>query len=280
MNKELTRAISLIPNWDFDSIKHIEELANSITSKSYLILKNEQKYVLRIDKPFDQGVIPDRMNEIKTLKYLGNLSLSNKLIHSDLKHGLLVTEYIDARIWTNKDTNIYRNINNLANKLKAIHSLKPELAVYDLVSGVKRYADILQSDSSSKWADQIISLLDKCEERPQVLCHNDLHSGNILVADELIFIDWEYAGLGNPLFDVSSILQSLELSDSQSENFLNTYFEKVTSQDLEDIHRFKQIHDLLLALWLSILIKSSESQGKQDLISIKQLELVKIRINS
>ena len=279
MNKELTRALEHIPNWNSESISHIKELANSITSHSYLINTNQQKYVLRIDKAFDQGVIPNRVNEIKALKYLSNNSLSNKLVHSDLESGLLITEYIDGKVLTINDIDNNRNIIKLGNKLKALHALNPELETYDLVKAVKRYASFLQTDESSKWANQIITLLTQCEERPHVLCHNDLHLGNIIEGNELVFIDWEYAGLGNPLFDVSSILQSLQLSGDQSDVFLKAYFGEPTARENEDIQRFKLIHDLLLALWLSILIKSSESRDTQDLISIKQLELVKIRLN-
>ena len=280
MQTSIQNAIEHIPNWNPESVEVIQELSDSITSTSYLLRYLGQKYILRIDKTFDQGIIPDRVNELKVLHYLSKNRLSNKPVHSDLDNGILITDYIKADVWTENDINNNINIIKLANKLKVIHSLKPEIANYDLLSGVKRYADILQTEISSKWTYEIISLYTECEKRPFVLCHNDLHIGNILEADELHFIDWEYSGLGNPLFDVSSILQYHQLSENQSEVFLNTYFDDVTEVLIADIKRFKRIHDLLLALWLAILIKSSVSHGNQDLISIKQLELVKIRINT
>lgn len=36
-----------------------------------------------------------------------------------------------------------------------------------------------------------------------VLCHNDLHSGNVLpTPQQLVAIDWEYAGIGSAYFDI------------------------------------------------------------------------------
>ena len=280
MNKELTQALRLISNWNSESISHIEKLADSITSTSYLIHKDQKKYVARLDKAFDQGVIPDRKNELNTLKFLNSNSLANRVVHSNLEYGILITEYIDANAWTHVDVDNANSFNRLANSLNHIHSLQPKLSKFDLRAGVSRYAKVLKTNESKNWSQQIISLLKQCEPKPLVLCHNDLHLGNILDNKDVIFIDWEYCGLGNPLFDVSSILQSLQLSDSQGEAFLKAYFGEPTYRELEDIGRFKLVHDLLSALWLSILIKSSESHGKEDLISIKQLELVKIQLNT
>ena len=279
MNTEdLNNIIKHIPNWNPDSVEVIQELSDSITSTSYLLKYLDQKYVLRIDKFFDQGVIPDRVNELKILEYLDKNHLCNKLVHADLDKGVLLTEFIEAIEWTNKDVNKINNIIKLALILKAIHTLKPEAQAFDLLSGVRRYAKTLQTETSKKWANEIISLYSECEQRPSVLCHNDLHSGNILESDKLVFIDWEYAGLGNPLFDVSSILQYHQLSDEHTELFLNAYCGEVSPREREDIQRFKSIQDRLLALWLSLLLKSASDKGIQDLKSEKELQAVLKRI--
>ena len=36
-------------------------------------------------------------------------------------------------------------------------------------------------------------------------CHNDVHHLNVVGGDELRLIDWEYAGAGEPLFDLASV---------------------------------------------------------------------------
>lgn len=278
MHTPIQNIIKQIPNWNPDSVEVIQELSDSITSTSYLLKYSDQKYVLRIDKSFDQGVIPDRKNEAEILKRLDEKALCNKLIYSDLDNGVLLTEYIEAFVWENNDIDNSFNIIELANKLKAIHSLGLSVQSFDLVGGVRRYAETLHTKASENWTNEIVKLLKECTQRPFVLCHNDLHIGNILENKELHFIDWEYAGLGNPLFDVSSILQYHELSNENTELFLNTYFGEITQSTVDDIQRYKSIHAHLLALWLSVLIKSASDKGIHDSKSEEELKLVLKRL--
>jgi len=59
---------------------------------------------------------------------------------------------------------------------------------------------------------------------PMSFCHNDLVPGNCFVIDEQVqFIDWEYAQLHNPWFDLAAIIYYLQLSDKQAATFLDDY---------------------------------------------------------
>jgi Ser/Thr protein kinase RdoA (MazF antagonist) len=52
--------------------------------------------------------------------------------------------------------------------------------------------------------------IDRCEDLPSVIIHNDYHPGNIIQTQEgqLIPIDWEGAGLGPAVIDVGFLLSS------------------------------------------------------------------------
>ena len=47
-------------------------------------------------------------------------------------------------------------------------------------------------------------------QRPPALLHLDVHAGNLLVADDLWLLDWEYAHLGDPLWDLASLAAPLQ----------------------------------------------------------------------
>jgi thiamine kinase-like enzyme len=56
------------------------------------------------------------------------------------------------------------------------------------------------------------------------LCHNDLHHLNILHdGDRLWFVDWEYGGCGDPLFDLASFLCQMELTHQQRQVLFDAY---------------------------------------------------------
>ena len=42
--------------------------------------------------------------------------------------------------------------------------------------------------------------------RAGCIVHSDLHHGNVLTADRVYLIDWEYAQVGDPLFDLACII--------------------------------------------------------------------------
>ena len=49
-----------------------------------------------------------------------------------------------------------------------------------------------------------------------VLCHNDLLPANMIMsAGRLWLVDWEYAGMGHPLFDLASVSANAGLSDDE-----------------------------------------------------------------
>jgi hypothetical protein len=43
-------------------------------------------------------------------------------------------------------------------------------------------------------------------QRAPSVVHCDLHHGNVLTADRVYFIDWEYAQVGDPLLDLACVM--------------------------------------------------------------------------
>jgi len=43
-------------------------------------------------------------------------------------------------------------------------------------------------------------------QRAPSIVHCDLHHGNVITADRVYFIDWEYAQVGDPLFDLACVM--------------------------------------------------------------------------
>jgi thiamine kinase-like enzyme len=70
-------------------------------------------------------------------------------------------------------------------------------------------------------ADEIALVLG---ERPVVPCHNDLLTANFLHdGARLRILDWEYAGMGDPYFDLANLAANNELSDDDEARLLAAY---------------------------------------------------------
>jgi aminoglycoside phosphotransferase (APT) family kinase protein len=69
---------------------------------------------------------------------------------------------------------------------------------------------------------------DRLAHDPLVFAHNDLVRGNILFKDDRVFIiDYEYAGLNHPLFDLASFITENNLTDpTLITAFLTAYYQE------------------------------------------------------
>jgi thiamine kinase-like enzyme len=73
-------------------------------------------------------------------------------------------------------------------------------------------------------AGRIAVALAPHQQRP---CHNDLLAGNIIRSrDEgrLLMVDWEYAGMGHPGFDLGNLSVNNSFSEADDERLLNAYY--------------------------------------------------------
>jgi thiamine kinase-like enzyme len=72
-------------------------------------------------------------------------------------------------------------------------------------------------------ASRIARVLPLADARP---CHNDLLPGNIIrsVADgRVMLVDWEYAGMGHPYFDLGNLAVNNDFDDATEERLLAAY---------------------------------------------------------
>jgi thiamine kinase-like enzyme len=57
-------------------------------------------------------------------------------------------------------------------------------------------------------------------------CHNDLLAGNLLrelTADRIMIVDWEYAGMGHPCFDLGNLSVNNDFDEDAEERLLKAY---------------------------------------------------------
>jgi thiamine kinase-like enzyme len=72
-------------------------------------------------------------------------------------------------------------------------------------------------------AARIAAALAPWRARP---CHNDLLASNIIHAhepDRLLIVDWEYAGMGHPCFDLGNLSVNNDFDEADDERLLNAY---------------------------------------------------------
>ena len=124
-------------------------------------------------------------------------------------------------------------VEGLARALRAFHDSGVQLPTRCWVPELlEDYARIVSGrggalpdgyDAARRAAALIQEALPLTEPRP---CHNDLLPGNIIRADadgRLMIVDWEYAGMGDPRFDLGNLSVNNEFDEAIDERLLTSY---------------------------------------------------------
>jgi aminoglycoside phosphotransferase (APT) family kinase protein len=136
-------------------------------------------------------------------------------VYADPGHICLITNYLDGRLWTPHYFTRMRDLRSLGQRLRVLQSVPPpSVARFDPLAAARRYADmIIGSDPDETGRIQFLlangveamSRAASSQRAPSIV-HCDLHHGNVLTADRVYFIDWEYAQVGDPLLDLACVM--------------------------------------------------------------------------
>jgi thiamine kinase-like enzyme len=243
----------------------IEPIEGGITNLNFLVETGAGLLVARVCEELPLLGI-DRRNEAACQRAAARLSLAPELIHQE--PGLLVSRHVPGRPLTADDLSNNDFIIRTGDVLRRLHGS------WDQVSGhilsfcpfqtIRTYAQVA-SDLGARLPEPIGDLVDDSRRlshrigpfRP-VLCHNDLLPANLIWDDaRLWLIDWEYAGMGNPLFDLASVSAGAGFTDEQDIVLLKSYRGAIAPRELDEIRVFKTASLLREALWAVIQTVSS-----------------------
>lgn len=231
----------------------IKQLSDGPTNASFEVEQGGDCFVLRIDKPAVAEYGLDRVAELEVIEALADAGLGEGAVYYDAGCGISLRSFIPGHSWTKGDLKNPANLERLANLLQQVHRLQPVGRFFDPVASAARYAEQLGTDEALEIFREIKLGFSSLQSDELALCHNDLVSGNILESGRLILIDWEWAGVGDPFFDLAVVVQHHGLDAELSRMFLAAYLEKEPSvAEVERLDRQCRFYQLLLRLWDSL----------------------------
>ncbi|HTU66000.1 MAG TPA: choline/ethanolamine kinase family protein [Steroidobacteraceae bacterium] len=192
-----------------------ELIGGGRVNRSFLVRTRRGRFVVRMNEnaALDPGL--DRERELLLHNAAAQAGIAPQIVYSAADHSCLITDFVEGRLWTPHYFSRMRDLRSLGSRMRALHALPPPRAPrFDAMAAARRYAEhIVRHDPSD--AGRIQALLDRGNEaiersqsaqRPPAIVHMDLHHGNVLTADRVYFIDWEYAQVADPLLDVACVM--------------------------------------------------------------------------
>lgn len=97
--------------------------------------------------------------------------------------------------------------------------------VWDRYSQHERYRDIYEAFGfPANPLEPLSDLIPKCGERPFGLVHSDVHRKNtMLVDDSVVFLDWELALWGDPVYDLAVHLHKMDYASQEEGALIRTW---------------------------------------------------------
>jgi thiamine kinase-like enzyme len=172
--------------------------------------------------------------------------------------GYLVTRFIVGTPVTDEAVHQPVTLRRVADSLRRVHDgpAIPGLFVplriadaYRALAIVRGVAIPLEYDRASAIGRRIemACLANPLELRP---CHNDLLNANFIDDGVRIrIIDWEYAGMGDPFFDLGNFSINHELTASEDEVLLAAYDGEVRPSRLARLTLMRVVSDFREAMW-------------------------------
>lgn len=255
----------------------VSELAGGPASDSYLVQRNEKQFVLRIDTEVARLFGLDRKAEAEVLEFVSQNELGPQVEFVDPARGVLVTRFVEGRVWAETDLHDPCHIGRLAELLQRLHAQEPVGRPFNLNDKVESYARIIGTADALDLAGDTQKLLRELDSPsiPPSLCHNDLVCANIVDGRELVLIDWEYAAVGDPMFDLATIAEHHQFDQNKTGGLLEAYFGELRDKDIRRLSGYRFFYKHLLMLWLMAVEQLCGLSAEQQV----QLVQVQNRLN-
>lgn len=245
-----------------------EPLCGGITNHNFLVRSAGRRFVARLCVERELLGI-ERRNEVICQREAHSLGVAPRVVHHE--SGVLVSEYVDARTLSAKDLYDPGALRRVAVSLRTLHdgfeSLTGEMLYLSPFQTVRTYARTAR-ELGARLPEGLDALVEDSNRQGRklapyrpVLCHNDLLPANILDDGERVWlVDWEYAGIGHPIFDLANLSSNARLTPDLEFLLLAAYHgeNEIDQAGLRDFRILKAISLLREAFWALIQTVASD----------------------
>jgi len=266
MTLTIEEAIARVPQWANATDLKASPLTGGITNENFRIEVNGDVFVLRIPGADTELLGIVRATECAVSQLAGEIGIGPEVFYVIEPEGYLVTSFIEGKLPPPEELGRRENIRRVAEAIRRVHKMDPIAETLSPFRVVKDSAEIARRfevdfpDNFDWLIEQMNAAEAALEKSPFTprLCHNDLLNANFLDDGQIRILDWEYAGMGDPVFDLANFSVHHEFTDEQDRWLLESYFGEVTSANWARLKLLKIISDFREAMWAMVQIGISK----------------------
>ena len=203
-------------------VDSVEPLGGGITNHNFKVIAGGEAFVLRIGGNDTALLGIDRKVELEASLRAAALGIGPEVVAFLEPEGYLVTRFVEGETGAVTPA-------EAAALLRRLHAAAEIPGRFDSFRVVETYAETAGSAGVALPAgfEAAKTIADLIEARrgsyALAPCHNDLLAGNFIRGERLWIVDWEYAGMGDPAFDLANFAVSNGLDASGDRELLEAY---------------------------------------------------------
>jgi aminoglycoside phosphotransferase (APT) family kinase protein len=233
----------------------IEVLAHGITNSNYVVDLGDERVVVRVPGNDTHLLGIDRSNEVVAGGLAAAIGVGPEVLATDAATGCIVFRFIDGRPVTTEELAEEPMLGQFVETLRQVHHAGTTPTIWNPYDVIRAHREVATERGVEAPFDAIfvLEVLARIEIarpfRPTVLGHNDLLNANFLFDDRLRIVDWEYAGMSDPFFDLANVSVNNGFSVDAEIALLRHYVGALSDPVLSTLHLMKIVSELREAMW-------------------------------
>jgi thiamine kinase-like enzyme len=235
-------------------------LSGGITNRNYLVTVagRAERYVIRLAGNDTHLLGISREVEHAATIAAAGVGVGPEVVEFIRPEGYLVTRFIVGSPVTEAEAREPATIVRVADSLRRIHQGPPIPGLFIPLRIVEAYRALAAARGVRIPVEyelatavgrriELACLADPVELRP---CHNDLLNANFIDDGTRIrIVDWEYAGMGDPFFDLANFSVNHGLGPDEDAALLGAYAGTVSVPRLARLSVMRLVSDFREAMW-------------------------------
>lgn len=224
-------ALARVPGYSPSA--RVEPLAGGTVNRSFVVQSPAGRYFLRLHEDLGLALGADHGREARLQAAAAAAGLAPPLVYADPGHRYAISEFLEGRVWSPADFADPSQLRKLGATLRRVHEVLPPIAApFDLPSLLEGFVGRIGSAVPAE-QPQLARLMARAavaskaagsQMRRRTLFHSDPHHSNLIERHDgrLQLVDWEYAAVGDPLFDPACVLAYYPAAEPHSGQLLES----------------------------------------------------------
>jgi thiamine kinase-like enzyme len=249
-------------------------LGAGLISETYRVARDGVAYTLKVAAEHRPDLRLDLAWEVRVLELAGSVGLAPRLVYFEPDSAVLLTRWAEGRSWVSHEAAAAANLEKIAALLRRVHDLAVPMPARRVtpLQWITIYDEALSRRTSAP-SDPVLrsAALDRAQawlELPRVVgvvCHSDLHAMNVIQQhDSLILLDWEYAHVADPFWDLAGWCANNDFGVEVQWSLLTHYLGNApNSSQWPRFRLLLALYDYVCLLWSQLYsnVRSAEANG-------------------